>query len=130
MPLVEIIFSKNKPKELRDLISQEVHSSLTKTMNVLSSDYFHILCSAPEKQMKYDRHHLGVVRSDELLMIRILLNKGRTPEMKKSFFTEIQMRLKFAANIRAEDIVICLQEMETCDSFFGANSLTQQETKI
>lgn len=122
MPLVRITLRPGRsPEYLRDL-STAVHEALVATANVPADDKFHILEEV--KTLIADPSYGGVTRSDDLVVIQITLNAGRTPEVKRALYAEIARRLEEAVDVRPDDVLISLVEVTKENWSFGGGRMT------
>jgi phenylpyruvate tautomerase PptA (4-oxalocrotonate tautomerase family) len=60
-----------------------------------------------------------VKRTDDLIVIQITLNTGRTTEMKKALYKRIVELLNQELNVRKEDVLINLVEVSKENWSFG-----------
>ncbi len=124
MPLVRITLRRGKtPEFLRDA-SNAVHEALVATANVPADDKFHII-------EEVDRDHLiahptygGVTRGDDLIVIQITLNAGRTVEVKRALYGDIAKRLQDALDVRPDDVLVSLVEVTKENWSFGGGRAT------
>ena len=71
--------------------------------------------------------YLGIHRTDDLVMIQITWNEGRTVEQKKALFKTIADGLNAAIGLRREDVLIDLIEVKKENWSFG-NGIAQYAT--
>jgi len=65
-----------------------------------------------------------VQRSEGLVIIEIILNAGRTVEVKKNLYADIAARLLQGADVRSDDILISLVEVTKENWSFGGGRAT------
>jgi phenylpyruvate tautomerase PptA (4-oxalocrotonate tautomerase family) len=63
--------------------------------------------------------YLGINYTNQLVVIQITLNEGRTTDVKKSFYAKLADLLNSKLNIRKEDILISLVEVNKENWSFG-----------
>jgi 4-oxalocrotonate tautomerase len=119
MPLVRISIVEGKPESYRQKVGDAVHRAMVETMNVPSLDRFQIVTSHAKSDFIYDAEYLNISRTEELIMIQITLNTGRTTEMKKAFYKRLVDLLVQEVKIRPEDVLICLVEVAKENWSFG-----------
>lgn len=119
MPLVRLTLRRGHPPEFLRELSDSVHDALVAEANVPADDRFHII-------EEVDHHHLiahptygGVQRSENLVIIQITLNAGRTLEVKKALYADIVKRLQAAIDVRPDDVLINLVEVTKENWSFG-----------
>src|SRR6185437_10808330 len=99
MPLVRISLMEGKPESYRQKVGDAVHRAMAETINVPPLDRFQIITSHAKSDFIYDAEYLNISRTDELIMIQITLNLGRSIEMKKAFY-------KRAVELLVQDVKI------------------------
>lgn len=123
MPLVKIYVRKNKTDaELRE-IADGVHEALMAQAKVPADDRFQILNRLDRDQIVADPSYGGVSRSEDVVIIEITLNMGRTVEIKKNLYADIALRLG-RVGVRADDILISLVEVTKDNWSFGGGRAT------
>ena len=119
MPLVRISLVEGKPETYRQKVGDAVHRAMVETINVPPLDRFQIITCHVKSDFIYDAEYLNISRSDDLIMIQITLNTGRTTEMKKAFYRRVVELLVQDVKIRPEDVLICLVEVAKENWSFG-----------
>jgi 4-oxalocrotonate tautomerase len=119
MPLVRIELIAGKPESYLQKASEAVHRALVDTVSVPVQDRFHIITQHARSHFVYDPAYLNVQRSDDLIMIQITLNQGRTLEMKKALYKRIADLLHQELNLRKEDVLINLIDVPKENWSFG-----------
>jgi phenylpyruvate tautomerase PptA (4-oxalocrotonate tautomerase family) len=124
VPLVEITLRKGKTAEyLRDAAAA-VHEALVAQASVPADDRFQIIHEVAPDALVAHPSYGGVSRSADVIIIRITLNSGRTPEIKKNLYADIVRRLGRAVDARPDDVVICLVEVARENWSFGGGRAT------
>src|SRR5438128_995327 len=111
MPLVTVTLRKGKSPELIRSIGDAIHDALVSQANVPADDRFQIFNEVEDDRMVAHPSYGGVSRGDGLVIIEIILNAGRTVEIKRNLYADIAARLERAADIRPDDVLICLVEV-------------------
>ena len=119
MPLVRISLMEGRPDSYRQKVGDAVHRAMVETINVPALDRFQVITSHAKSDFIYDAEYLNISRSDDLIMIQITLNTGRTTEMKKAFYKRVVELLVQDVKIRPEDVLICLVEVAKENWSFG-----------
>jgi 4-oxalocrotonate tautomerase len=119
MPLVRIELIAGKPDSYLQKASEAVHRALVDTVSVPAQDRFHIITQHVKSHFVYDPAYLNVQRSDDLIMIQITLNQGRTLEMKKALYKKIVDLLHQELDLRKEDVLINLIDVPKENWSFG-----------
>lgn len=119
MPLVRISLREGKGNGYLQKVSEAVHRAMVETISVPAQDRFQIITEHPGSHFVYDPSYLNVQRSDDLVIIQITLNQGRTVEMKKALYRRIADLLHEAVNLRREDVLVNLVEVPKENWSFG-----------
>ena len=119
MPLVRISLMEGKPETYRAAIGDAVHRAMVETINVPAQDRFQIVTEHPRADLIYDPSYLGIRRSDDLVMVQITLNTGRTTEMKKALYARMAELLAASPGLRPEDLLVSLVEVPKENWSFG-----------
>lgn len=119
MPLVRISLMEGKPESYRQKVGDAIHRAMVETINVPALDRFQIITSHAKSDFIYDAQYLNISRTDDLIMIQITLNLGRSTEMKKAFYKRAVDLLVQEVKIRPEDVLICLVEVAKENWSFG-----------
>ena len=124
MPLVRITLRKGRsPEFLRDA-SAAIHDALVATANVPGDDRFHIIEEVESDRLIAHPSYGGVTRTEGLIVVQIILNAGRTPEIKRALYAEIAQRLQDAVDVRPDDVLINLVEVTKENWSFGGGWMT------
>ncbi|HUP48927.1 MAG TPA: tautomerase family protein [Thermoanaerobaculia bacterium] len=124
MPLVEITLRKGHSPEFLRSAGEAVHEALVAEGNVPPDDRFQIFHLVDSGQVIAHPTYGGVSRSDDLVVIKITLNAGRTTEVKKKLYAEIARRLERAVDVRPDDVLVCLVEVSKENWSFGKGVAT------
>lgn len=120
MPLVRIDHPQGKSAEYRAALSEGVHDALTATFGVPEDDRFQIVGEhRPGTAIVHAPTYLGIAYSDDLVVIQITCNEGRTVEMKRALYAAIADNLAASPGLRREDVVISLVEVKKENWSFG-----------
>jgi len=93
---------------------------MVEAFNVPQDDRFQIVTDAGGgTEIVRPASYLGIVYSDDLVIIQITANEGRTVEQKKALYRGIVDRLVRDPGLRAEDVVINLVEVKRENWSFG-----------
>ncbi|WP_242360502.1 tautomerase family protein [Anaeromyxobacter sp. SG17] len=124
MPLVRISLRAGKPEAYRTALGDAVHRAMVETMNVPAKDRFQVITEHDAAGLVYDRSYLDIARSDDLVVVQITLNTGRTVEMKKALYARIAELLSTSPGVRREDVLVSLVEVVKENWSFG-NGIAQ-----
>jgi phenylpyruvate tautomerase PptA (4-oxalocrotonate tautomerase family) len=118
MPLVRIDLRKGKDAAYRQDVGRVVYEALV-GVGVPKNDRFQVIGEHDAENFLFDPDYLGIHRSDDLVMIQITWNEGRTVEQKQALYRAIADGLSAARGIRPEDVFINLIEVKKENWSFG-----------
>src|SRR6201995_846596 len=75
---------------------------------VPQKDRVHVIHEHDADDFLFDAEYLGIHRTDDLVIIQITWNEGRTVEQKKTLYKSIAEGLHAAVGLRLEDVLISL----------------------
>lgn len=124
MPLVRVDIKQNPDPHFSRRIGEQIYAAMRSTINVPEHDNFQILAEHDGEHFIFDPQYLGIQRTDQLVIIQITLNEGRTLEQKKALYQTIAQNLNTQLGIRLEDVFINLVEVNKENWSFG-NGIAQ-----
>ncbi|MCB8882798.1 tautomerase family protein [Acidisoma cellulosilytica] len=123
MPLVRIDLRRGKDSAYRQNIGRVVYDALL-SVGVPEKDRFQIVSEHDAGDFLFDADYLGIQRSDDLVIIQITWNEGRTTAQKQALFKAIAEGLHETVGLRREDVFISLVEVKRENWSFG-NGIAQ-----
>ena len=118
MPLVRIDLRRGKDVAYRQQIGRVVYEALL-SVGVPENDRFEIIAEHDAENFLFDPAYLGIRRSDDLVIIQITWNEGRTLAQKQALFKAIAEGLAASPGLRPEDVFINLVEVKKQNWSFG-----------
>jgi phenylpyruvate tautomerase PptA (4-oxalocrotonate tautomerase family) len=118
MPLVRIDLRKGKDAAYRQQIARVVYEAMV-SVGVPANDQFEIIGEHDADDFLFDPTYLGINRTDDLVIIQITWNEGRTVEQKKNLYKAIAEGLGKAPGVSPENIFINLVEVKKENWSFG-----------
>ena len=119
MPLVQISLAEGKSDEYRKKIGNVVHQSMVDTINCPPMDRFQVVREISKSNFIFTPEYLGIHYSDDLIIIQITLNEGRSVELKQALYKSIAEGLKGSIGISPADVMINLVEVKKENWSFG-----------
>ena len=119
MPFVRIDLLRGKPIQFRKAIGEIVYNAMRDTIDVPKDDKFQIITEHPAEEFNLADSYLGNHYSEDVILIQITLNAGRSLEQKKAFYKRIADDMNTQLNVRREDVVINLVEVAKENWSFG-----------
>ena len=127
MPLVRISLRSGKSPEYRRAIADAVHEALVAIANVPPQDRFQIVSEHGADGLIYDPEYLGIHRTDDIVIVQVIWNLGRTLETKKLLYARMAELVKERVGLRPEDLFVNLVEVVKENWSFG-NGIAQYVT--
>lgn len=127
MPLVRISLLQGKTAEYRKKIGDVVHQAMVSTINCPPQDRFQLITEHPKENFLYAPVYLDIPHTDELIIVQITLNEGRTVELKKALYKAIAEGLHQAVGVKPQDVFVNLVEVKKENWSFG-NGVAQYAT--
>jgi 4-oxalocrotonate tautomerase len=124
MPLVRIDLRRGKSPAYRKAICDGIYRAMTETFGVPKDDRFMIVNEHDADNFVYAESYLGIVHTDDLVIVQITANDSRTVEQKQAFFARIATLLAENPGLREEDVFINLVECKKENWSFG-NGIAQ-----
>ena len=124
MPLVRIALRRGKPAAHIQALRNGVYQAMRETFNVPENDRFILISQHDADEFDYDPNYLGIARSDDLVIVQITCNGGRTVEQKQALYRGIAEKFSNDAGLRPEDVFINLVEVVKENWSFG-NGIAQ-----
>jgi phenylpyruvate tautomerase PptA (4-oxalocrotonate tautomerase family) len=118
MPLVRIDLRKGKDAAYRQDIGRAVYEALV-SVGAPKNDRFQVVGEYEADDFLFDTDYLGIHRSDDLVMIQITWNEGRSVEQKQALYKTIADALAAKPGIRPEDVLINLIEVKKENWSYG-----------
>ena len=119
MPLVRVSLRKGKSPSYLSAIGESVHAAMVETINVPADDRFQVYSEHAAEGLVYDPAYLGIARTDDMIVIQITLNSGRTLDQKRALYRVIAEKLAKDPGLRPEDVLVSLVEVVKENWSFG-----------
>jgi 4-oxalocrotonate tautomerase len=124
MPFVRLTLAQGRSTEDRRAMAESVHQALVETAGVPADDFFCTVHEVPPEDFRFDPVYLGIARTQELVIVQIVLNAGRTVEIKRALYARIAEKLGQRPGLRHEDVLINLVEVPRENWSFGNGLMT------
>jgi 4-oxalocrotonate tautomerase len=119
MPFVRLTLAEGRSVEDRRAMAESVQQALVETAGVPADDFFCAVHEVPPEDFRFDPTYLGIQRTKELVVVQIVLNAGRTVEVKRALYARIAEKLGQRPGLRHEDVLINLIEVPRENWSFG-----------
>lgn len=119
MPLTRISLSAGKTEAFRQALTDGIQQALVQTFNVPPDDQFMLLTEHQPADLIYNRHYLGIERSDDFVAIQLTVSNTRTLVQKQALYKRIVELLAERPGLRKDDVFINLVEVLPENWSFG-----------
>ena len=111
MPLVTLTVREGKTAEFKSSVLGVVHSALVAS-GVPEKDRFHRVLELGAEDFRFDQNYpdLTSPRTDDFVLIEILLSVGRSVKVKKKILADIVTGLARAPGLDPENVMVCFKE--------------------
>ena len=89
MPFVRIDLSKKYSDDFGRQIGDLVYEAMRQNINLPENDRFQVITRHESNELVTPTSYLGVEYSEGIIFIQIVLNEGRTTELKKKFYKAV-----------------------------------------
>lgn len=121
---MKLYLRRGKSPEFKRSAADAVHEALVAHANVPQDDRFQIIHELDEGSLIAHPSYGGVSRSENLIIIEVTLNAGRTIDVKRNLYADIVARLNRAVDVRPDDVLISLVEVTKENWSFGGGRAT------
>jgi 4-oxalocrotonate tautomerase len=102
-----------------EAMAENIYESLRETFNVPENDFFATVDELESRDFIYDRKYFNIERSDDLVLIQLIVSNTRTVEQKKALYRRIVERLGKSPGLRQQDIFLNRLEVAKENWSFG-----------
>lgn len=123
MPLITVTVRKPKTVEFKDAVLSAVHEALVAS-GVPPTDKFHRVIELEPENFRFDPTYPDLTsrRTEEFVLIEILLSVGRSVKVKKQIVKHVVDNLA-SQDFDPEQIMICFKETTWENWSFGGGRL-------
>jgi 4-oxalocrotonate tautomerase len=119
MPLVRIDLIRGKSAQYRKTLGEIVYQAMMDLINVPKDDKFQVITEHAPEDLNFAESYLGNHYSQDVILIQVTLNAGRSVELKKAFYKRIVDDIQTQLKARPDDVVINLVEVAKENWSFG-----------
>lgn len=119
MPLVRISLLKGRHEAHRQALCEAAYEALREAFGIPEDDKFVLLHEHDGDGFVYAASYLGVAHDDDLIIVQITANEGRTLEQKKALYASIAKRFGEASGVAPNNVLINLVEVKKENWSFG-----------
>lgn len=119
MPLLNIYYKNSRFDSERNKIADLIYDSLREVLNVKEGAKFVYFHNFESDNCIIPKQLWGISYSEDFILIKITMNKGRTQLNKLQLYKKIVEELSNNLDVSTSDISICLIENEPENWSFG-----------
>ncbi|HJV83265.1 tautomerase family protein [Noviherbaspirillum sp.] len=111
MPLVTLTTRKGKSRDFKSSVLNGVHAALVAS-GIPATDRFQRVLELDAEDFVFDPHYpdAGSARTEDFVLIEILLSFGRSVKVKKKILADITAHLSDEPGIDPENVMVCFKE--------------------
>lgn len=120
MPLVTLTVRKGKTTAFKSAVLQAVHGALVKA-GVPETDRFQRVLELEAEDFRFDPLYpdLSTPRTEDFVLIEVLLSVGRSVKIKKNILKDIIAGLEQSPGLHPENVMVCFKETTWENWSFG-----------
>lgn len=124
MPLVRISLARGTSPAYRRALADGVHHALVEKAAVPADDRFQVVEELEPENLIADPRYLGHERTPAVVFVQIVLNAGRSVEVKRALYASIVENLARNPGLRPDDLLVSLVEVAREDWSFGGGRMS------
>jgi phenylpyruvate tautomerase PptA (4-oxalocrotonate tautomerase family) len=111
MPLVTLTVREGKSKEFKSAVLAAVHGALIAS-GVPEKDRFQRVLELSAEDFRFDPEYpdLSARRTEDFVLIEILLSVGRSVKVKKKILADLIAAVTKDPGLNAENVMVCFKE--------------------
>ena len=124
MPLVTLTVREGKSREFKAAVLDAVHAALVAS-GVPETDKFQRVLELNADDFRFDTSYpdLASPRTDDFVLIEILLSVGRSVKVKKQILAHLIAGLSKAPGLEPDNVMVCFKETSWENWSFGGGRL-------
>lgn len=130
MPFIRTTLPETTSKSHRDDIVKSIHDALVSSIDMPAGELFNLVSTYNHDTFYYSRSFNGIARSDNLIVVEIIMRRGRSDAMKRDLYAQIAQRINKSTGTSIKDVMIFTYENDYSDWSVGngvfAMNLAQQ----
>ena len=112
MPLAKIHVVKGRYDQARMAkVSGAIQAALINTLRVPPEDFYQLIFELPKNRFLRTPSFVGVVHSDDLIMLDVTFVQGRPKETRLALLKDINTRVAEAAGVSPDDMFVIMYEV-------------------
>ncbi len=124
MPLVRITLARGTSPAYRRALADGVHRALVEKAGVPADDRFQVVDEVDAGNLVVDPRYLGHERSPAVVFVEVVLNAGRSVEVKQALYAALAENLARDPGLRPDDLLVSLVEVARENWSFGGGRMS------
>ncbi len=124
MPLVTVTLRRGKSNEFKSAVLGAVHGALVAS-GVPEKDRFQRVLELAPEDFRFDADYpdLAAPRTDDFVLVEILLSVGRSVKVKRKILADIMSAVTQAPGLDPEHVMVCFKETSWENWAFGGGRI-------
>ena len=124
MPLVTVTLRHGKSNEFKTAVLAAVHGALVAS-GVPEKDRFQRVLELAPEDFRFDADYpdLTAPRTDDFVLVEILLSVGRSVKVKRKILADILSAVATAPGLNPEHVMVCFKETAWENWAFGGGRI-------
>ena len=119
MPTSRIALRRGKSPQYRRAISDAVHRALVEVIGIPNEDQLLVIDEYDAENFIFHPSFLDIARTDDLVIINIVLRGGRSRDLRVQLHKKIAELLEQKPGVRPQDVFVYLVENDYADWSVG-----------
>ena len=124
MPLVRITLARGTSAAYRRALADGVHRALVEKAGVPADDRFQVIEEVEPENLVADPRYLGHERTPAVVFVEVVLNAGRSVEVKRALYAALAENLAKDPGLRPDDLLVSLVEVARENWSFGGGRMS------
>lgn len=124
MPLVRITLARGTTPAYRRALADGVHRALVEKAGVPADDRFQVIEEVEPENLVADPRYLGHERTAAVVFVEVVLNAGRSVEVKRALYAAVAENLARDPGLRPDDLLVSLVEVARENWSFGGGRMS------
>ena len=124
MPHVRITLARGTSPAYRRALADGVHRALVEKAGVPADDRFQVVDEVDSGNLVADPRYLGHERTPAVVFVEVVLNAGRSVEVKRALYAAMAENLAKDPGLRPDDLLVSLVEVARENWSFGGGRMS------
>lgn len=121
---MRITLARGTSPAYRRALADGVHHALVEKAGVPADDRFQVIEEVEPENLVADPRYLGHERTPAVVFVEVVLNAGRSVEVKKALYAALAENLAQDPGLRPDDLLVSLVEVARENWSFGGGRMS------